>query len=262
MIASVDDERAVQATRNNALWCDAVCCSHAALTLFTDAAWISFDRVSRLYPNVVTLLPDAVAAQLDSIEDLSVRLPAAGWAVKDSFQTLDLATMGFEELFEATWVHRTALVEAVWPGRRDGLTQATRVTSERDLGRWEEAWSGAPLDPHASTDRTFLPALLADEDIAFIAITNGEDLVAGLIANRAASATGISNLFVRGPNPRRLGAACVLAAADLWPELPLVSYASGPELEGLLSFGFDAVGDLRVWLRAGNGDVEVVHADS
>ncbi|MER6670412.1 hypothetical protein ABT256_38045 [Amycolatopsis japonica] len=70
---------------------------------FTARVWKSPIRTPPLYPDAVTLAPDATVAEvLDGIDTSS------GCAVKDSFACLDLAREGFEVLFEATWIARMA----------------------------------------------------------------------------------------------------------------------------------------------------------
>ncbi|GAB3708465.1 hypothetical protein GCM10027598_12880 [Amycolatopsis oliviviridis] len=144
------------AARVNARWCDTVCRTGT----FTARVWKSQRRTPPLYPDAVTLTPDATVEDvLDGI-DLS-----PGCAVKDSFACLDLAPAGFQLLFEATWITRTARMPlepgwsrvddrfgdpsvAVWS---DGVSG---VTANRDgdfaglsnlytQGALDDAWRGA-----------------------------------------------------------------------------------------------------------------------
>jgi hypothetical protein len=39
------------------------------------------------------------------------------------------------------------------------------------------------------------------------------------------------------------------AAARLWPSLPVVGYEDGTALDAARQAGFDAIGDLRIWVR-------------
>src|SRR5436305_12504117 len=88
----------LEAVENNARWCDAVCRAHGLATRFAGDLWLALERAPRFYPDVVTLRPEASAAQV----------PAGAASVKDSFACLDLAPAGFDVLFDAHWfVHRS-----------------------------------------------------------------------------------------------------------------------------------------------------------
>ncbi|WP_410577652.1 hypothetical protein [Amycolatopsis sp. lyj-108] len=144
------------AARVNAHWCDVVCRTGT----FTRHVWKSAHRTPPLYPDAVTLAPDATVSEvLDGIDT------SPGCSVKDSFACLDLSQAGFEVLFEATWITRTAQVPlepgwsrvddrfddpsvAVWS---DGVSG---VTANRDgdfaglsnlytQGDPDDAWRGA-----------------------------------------------------------------------------------------------------------------------
>ena len=127
--------------------------------------------------------------QLELIDELlAARLPS-GWAVKDSFCTLDLASRGFRVLFDAEWIYlpvsRMKVIDssARWEIVRDDLA----------LAEWESAWGRSAGD--ASEDRIFLPSLLDDKDIAMVACYRDGHIVAGAVANRSDGVVGWSNFF-------------------------------------------------------------------
>ena len=92
--------RAVQAARNNALWCDTICRAHGIPTEFHAQLWLSRQPTPRFYPNAVTLAnPNAGSAQLVYMQQLLAEAMPANAGVKDSFCTLDLAPIGFHPLF-------------------------------------------------------------------------------------------------------------------------------------------------------------------
>ena len=98
------DDRIIRAARNNARWCDAVCRAHGNPGEFHDDLWLNRHRVPRFYPNAGTLAEPS-QRQLELIDELlAARLPS-GWAVKDSFCALDLASRGFRVLFGAEWIY-------------------------------------------------------------------------------------------------------------------------------------------------------------
>jgi len=63
-------------------------------------------EVPRFYPNAVTLTATEAdrAGQLETIEILQKSNLPGRWAVKDSFNTLDLGRRGFDVLLEASWI--------------------------------------------------------------------------------------------------------------------------------------------------------------
>lgn len=233
----INSEWVRAAARNNAEWCDAVCRAHGPAGEFGAGAWSSRHRTPPLYPDAVTLTPEASAA------DLVARIDTAspGCSVKDSFACLDLEPMGFEVLFEAQWIHRE-------PGRT--AIEATGLDldweplkSAESLPAWETAWKGGD-----EGEGLFRPELLSGET-TFLAGTSTEGrIVAGAIATRGASVIGVSNLFTAGDEVSAW-AGCLGEVARLWPDLPVVGYESGESLDAAVRQGFTPIGPLRVWLH-------------
>jgi len=216
--------KAEQAALNNAFWCDAVCRTHGIPGEFRDVAWVNTGQVPRFYPNVVTLAGVGQAvAHRKHMEEMLGAGRLVGAAIKDSFQTLELRQFGFKFLFEEQWIHRTAVVPKPEPA----------------------AWSGSP-----DGAGIFLPALLADKDVAIIAAYYEDRIVAGAVASRAAEAVGLSNVFVPAEASRQFRSGCVARAVDAFPGLPLVGYEAGAELADMQAIGFEAVGPLTVWIQA------------
>jgi len=238
----------VQAARNNAIWCDTICRANSIACEFHAQLWLSRQPVPRFYPNAVTFAnPSAGSAQLARIQQLlSEALPASA-GVKDSFCTLELAPMGFQQLFQAAWIWRASRPRL---DRVGAEVDWVRVRDADELSEWELAWNGPPAsEQSAPAARVFPPALLADRDIVFIAALINERIVAGAIANRTDDVVGLSNVFAPDGAAARFWPGCVGAAMDAFAGLPLVGYASGGELAIALSLGFEAVGPLRVWVR-------------
>jgi hypothetical protein len=223
----VPDPRIALAARNNAEWCDAVTRSWGGEPRFEAELWINPGAAPPFYPNVVTLAP---------IEAVPAALAAApgGFAVKDSFNTLDLAPLGFALLFDAMWIWRDA------PPQVDGRGTWRIIRDAAALARWEEAWRDGepPLD-------LFRPALLDAREHVFIASEVDGRIVAGFIASRSPEVVGFSNLFGAAEH----AAGCLGAVQHFAPGLPIVGYEAGAALEAMKSQGFQATGPLRVWLR-------------
>ncbi|MEV6952474.1 hypothetical protein [Streptomyces sp. NPDC051183] len=233
------------AARNNAEWCDAVCRGHALRPEFAPDAWTSARRTPPYYPDAVSLTRDASADALVAAVDTG----SPGCSVKDSFATLDLAPAGFEVLFEAQWIHRPALAgggAAAGAGpvaATDSRLEWSEVASAEELEAWEAAWDGE------ESTGLFRPSLLG-EDIVFLAGRAGGRIVAGAVANTGGGVVGVSNLFALDDADTDAAWAGALAGvAARWPELPVVGYESGDDLDAAVRAGFAPLGPLRVWLH-------------
>jgi hypothetical protein len=234
-----------RAALNNARWCDAVCRAHGAAGDFRADMWLNRREVPRLYPNVVTLNED-VDEQLRGIEDLERALPS-GWAVKDSFATLDLTALGFRVLFEAHWIVRSE--SAPLPDATlEGVRWAT-ITTAHDLTRWERAWRAAPGNQIPEKDAAiFGPALLIEHEVVVIAAYQDGEIVAGFIANRSDGLVGFTNMFLPARKAGVFAAGCVAAISTAFPGMPIMAYAPKPAASRAL--GFEAIGPLRICSRA------------
>ncbi len=231
-----------RAALNNACWCDAVCRAHGKTGAFTPAAWSSTAAMPRYYPNLVTLdVPIGDAGPLEQVRALMEAGLPDGWAIKDSFACLDLDRLGFTTLFAADWIHRPPtqpLSGTVIPG-----VSWRRIDTPADLKRWESAWTAAP---DSGMPSIFLPPLLAEPGLSFIAGERDGEIVAGCVAGKAAGVIGISNLFAP---PAALDAhrrACIDAVARLAPGIALVSYDDAEACRSMAEIGFERVGPLRV----------------
>ncbi len=239
---------AVQAARNNAIWCDTICRAHGIPGEFHAQLWLSRQPVPRFYPNAVTFAnPIAGSAQLADMQRLLGEALPASAGVKDSFCTLELAPIGFQQLFEATWIWRASQPQL---DRADAQVDWFKVRDADELAKWETAWNGpSSSEQSAPPTRVFPPALLAETDVVFIAATFGQQIVAGAIANRTDDVVGLSNVFAPDGAAARFWPGCVRATMDAFAGLPLVGYEHGSELAIALSLGFEAIGPLRVWVR-------------
>ena len=239
--------RAQKAARNNAKWCDTLCRAHGASGEFHDALWLNRHTVPRFYPNVVTLTQDG-AAQLANIQALVAAGLPGGWGVKDCFNSLDLTALGFQPALEATWLWRAP--SQPLPERAASDIRWTCIQSAPELAEWEAVWTG-DLANNSSTPqpRLFLPTLLVNPDITFIAAHQNESIVAGAIANRTDDVVGLSNVFAPPDNPHAFWADCVAKIQELYPTLPIVGYERDSQLPIAEEIGFEALRPLKVWTR-------------
>jgi hypothetical protein len=223
----------VPAIQNNAAWCDGVCRAHGIATEYTHALWSAASPPPRFYPDAITLIPDAPLSGL--VRALGDRRPAS---VKDSFASLDLRPLGFEPLFDASWIFCSPDNEV--PGRPH--EDWSMVETLAELAEWEDAWSGG-----GALARVFPTALLDEHHIAFLRSRAGTTLKAGAVVSFAAGVYGISNVFATDD-------------FDPWPSLVghlrerfsrpyLCGYQSGDDLERAASAGFIRLRPLRIWVR-------------
>jgi hypothetical protein len=209
----------MDAARNNALWCDAVCRAQGIETAFTGTVWAALRRSPPYYPDAVTLAPGATPGEV--LRDIDT---SAGCSVKDSFATLDLSAHGFRVLFDAEWIRRDA---AEAPA---GDPQWRTVRDPADFGLWE-------------VGEVFRPALLREPGVTFLQGPDG-----GVIANRTGDVVGLSNLVIHGDTDKAWAGA-VQAIAGHHPGLPIVGYESGDDLAAAERAGFTRTGPLRIWIK-------------
>lgn len=241
------ETRIKQAIRNNAQWCHSVCRAHGRPGEFFDEIWINRAPLPRFYPNAQTLAERSSPRQLKLIRELIDQGLPTGWAVKDSFASLDLTTCGFTVLFDAQWIYLTqerigAVRWASAPELRWEMVRASQTLAE-----WERAWCEANYD--TTRARVYLPVLLEDRDVAILAARRGDHIVAGAIGNRSAGVIGWSNVFVKlGRDLRECVAGSLRMLSEIFPGLPVVGYEGGDALRDALLSGFEAIGPLRVWI--------------
>ena len=260
-------DRAALCARNNALWCDAVCRAHGLPGEFLAGLWLNRHPVPRFYSNAVTLSPKDPAGQRAWVEHLMTR--RTRFSVKDSFATLDLSRLGFDVLFEATWLWRDPA--GVHPTFGSGLhflegeadqvrrTQESAthqglswsvVTDAAGLVRWEAAWAGlhdGQVVP--GSERIFRRGLLHEPGVALLAGARDGQVVAVAAANQTGEVVGLSNVFAPAAEADACWAGAVAFAAALFPGRPLVGYERGDDLARAQAVGFVPVGPLRVWAR-------------
>jgi hypothetical protein len=178
--------------------------------------------VPRFYPNVVTLAHDeaALAEQRGTIDILAKSNLPGRWAVKDSFNTLDLARRGFDVLLEASWIRCEMLMTAatsdiVWQRETSG-------------GTW-------PFD---------------DPGFAMFTGRRGFRAVAGGMLYRSDGVVGLSNVVAEAADAVAVWRSLILLSAQTFPRLPLVGYESGGELAAALDAGFEIGDPVRVWVKA------------
>ena len=223
---------------NNALWCDAVLKTAGAKTEFLNGHWIAREKSLPLYPNIVTLTASPGADFFASLDTLP-----KGSAVKDSFDSLDLAPMGFQKLFGGTWLFRPAKSAKRPPIRSDWH----KISHAEALKKWLAAWNG--------NDRlhgVFSPRLLEKRTIDFVAISKDGDLKAGAVFNTGpkldgTEVVGLSNLFCR----KSWRYSALHELLEPYGHRPVCSYETDDDLLPVYrQLGFEDCGRLAVWLKS------------
>lgn len=235
---------AERAALNNAAWCDVICGTHGAAGDFRETAWLASGPVPSYYPNMVTLTADAIEDELNFVDEIVASIGAEhSVGVKDSFARLDLSSRRFAPIIEAQWYALST------PPTSTSSTCIELVSDDEALIEWERAWSATS----PNKDRIFKRELLEVHDVSFLAAREGGQIVAGVIANRAADAVGISNVFVQPRLARAFLTAALSTLNARFGDLPVIGYSGGTELEFMLGLGFKSVGPLKVWVRPMSG---------
>lgn len=225
------------AVSNNAAWCERVIGTHGHRAFTTTSHWWSPDPVPPFYPNLVTLSPDDPAGQYRAIDGLLAAPPKRGWAVKDSYTTLDLHTRGFRRLFDAFWYSLSACDSASDRGL------ALRVIEGVDeLDRWIGAFARG--DPAAVPPLS--AGLLRGTDTCLIAGIRRGQIVCGTALHAAAGVVGCSHVFEQA-GAGGDAVACIAEAARLFPGQPIVGYGGADELERVADASPAILGPLVVW---------------
>jgi hypothetical protein len=222
------------AAANNAGWCDLMTRCHGGHGEFAPDAWTSAVRTPPLYPDAVTLVPSLEAVDLLDRIDVS-----EGCTIKDSFSTLNLADDGFRVLFDAEWIVASS-------GSSSTGADWTQISRPEDLARWEIAWAQGE-----SQGSLFLPTLLDDQSVAVVARVLDGQVSSGAILYRSSDSVGLSNVFSRSGSESETWSGLIECAQARFPNIPLVGYESGEQLDHALDHGFRPAGSLRIWIADG-----------
>lgn len=226
-------QKVALAARNNALWCDTMCQAHGQPTEFTENLWICRGTPPRYHSNLTTLKPGSNEAVM--------RASPGGF--KDGFYDFDATDLGYQQLFEASWIWREP------SGKARTLLDWRRVQTGEELLAWEAGWAVGDEDA-ANHPRQFPPSLLENLNNAFLGAYQGDQLVAGCILNLTEPVVGLSNTFALSIDLSDLWHDLPLIAAQTFPNTPIVGYERGEDLEQAIVAGFEAIGNLRVWVKA------------
>jgi hypothetical protein len=200
-----------------------------------------------LLSDAVTLSgAESAPAQIETIAALVGSTREREWAVKDSFQALELNSLGFQPLFDAEWVAMNPPLPDL-RGHPAAEYRSAIVTSEAGLIAWEQAWAGEEVKSTAvSKPRVFMPRLLVETGVRFVSIQGDSGIVGGGILNRGSEVVGLSSLF-GCIDMEMVWRNLVAMAIEIFPGLPLVGCERGHELAVAHQAGFETIGFLTVW---------------
>ncbi len=220
------------AVMNNALWCDEVLRAQGQATEFCDGYWICHGEGLPFYPAIVTLSP-TIPTELK----IAFNALPSGASVKDSFGSLDLGTMGFQKLFDATWLCRSP------HDAGEEAAELQKAVNLKELLTWLVAWD----EGTGGGKRIFSPTLLSRPGVSFVSVSAGENIVAGAITNEGPDAViGISNLF-----GLKAGEAALEAVVAGHPDKPIVGYEGDEDVISIYErHGFERKGGLTIWLKS------------
>jgi hypothetical protein len=189
--------------------------------------WVNAEPVPRFYPNVVTLTTGEadIVEQRQTVRILQKSNLPGRWAVKDSFNTLDIARLGFEVLLEANWI-------------RKAHPRAGTMVSGLS---WERVGPGGD---------SFPAALFSDDNFAMFSAKRDGAVVAGGTFYRADGVVGLSNVVAESDDEPAVWRDLASLAAATFPGFPVVGYESADELTAAHKGGFEIGDPLRIWVVA------------
>ena len=219
-----------QAVDNNIAWCQLVSAAFGKPSFTTDKVWGLHTTAPLYYPELITTSRTTI--EEDILEFLKLDHICS---LKDSYATLQLEPLGFQLLIEAEWICHPSVNE-----QKPESCQWSIVQTEKEFERWTKMTgleNSIPVD------------LLANEGVK-IFYRDAPDGFAGFIANVAADAVGISNVFSSGMDNVELWRAIPQAVSTEFPGLLLVGYEEGDSLSVACSSGWTSIGPLRVWIKS------------
>jgi len=213
-----------------------------------DSVWRAVDSPPFIYWTAITLAADASASAVCD----------AYGTVCDAWSALDLAPFGFEsrdrdgfeERAREPWFVRAAGELAA--AERPSDLEIVRVSTPAEVVEFEDVSVRGFGGEEASVEAgTFHPAsILADARMTMLTGRVGGNAVAAAMSYRGDDAVGIYGVTTIA-SARGRGYASALTRPLIDPSLPAVLSPS-PEAESLYRrLGFEQVGELRQWQRAG-----------
>jgi hypothetical protein len=238
------DKKLQRAIDNNHGVYEVVFAGHGIRWNKNPSSWYCLEKVPPLYSNLVTRSaewrPDGAFRSIDKAFENE---QWENWSIKDSFAALDLGSYGFEKLFDAQWLYLEASRFA--PEKEIAGIRYELIRDEDALCLWRKAWDA----DEALGNRIFHPSLLRDPRVHFVAGYVAQKIVSGCLVNKTEDVLGISNCFCAGEDTGYWSDMISFIHATI-ERADIVGYErSEPLVAGLRAMGFEAVGNLTVWLK-------------
>ena len=213
-------------------WYVTMCAAHGVRSRIADGVWRALGPMPALHSAALVVEPRAGVAD---VEAALAEAPHRG--VADCFGGLDLAGLGLQPLFEASWIH---LPEPPRSWRGAPMPEGwSRVTAPEPLARWNAA---------GDTSGVIVPALLERPTFAVLEAGLARSPL-GCVAILGTGAVYLSNLRLEGADdPARGWAEAVQAVVATFPRRSVVGYEQGASLAEALAMGFEEVGTTRIWV--------------
>jgi hypothetical protein len=236
-----------RAARNNAEWCSTLSSAHAGPGSFERAFWIKRGKVPPYMSKMVTLEgAESRAAQFAAIRSLLQGGAELPFSVKDAFDCLELGSLGFTKLFEATWI--VAPADSLLRSDSAERVHWELVTHADELAAWERAWRGSSANEALRDEsRVFPDRLLQVAGLHFVLGSLDGTPIASAALNRSGDVIGLSNVFSARKDAGPLFPGCLRIARRVYPGLPVVGYARGADLSAAKQAGFEELHGLTVW---------------
>lgn len=208
-----------------------------------DSICYCLEKTPPFYSNLVTVSddwrPDEIFRRIDA------KFAAENWdewGIKDSFAVLDLTEFGFKKLFDAEWIYLKA--ENFKPLEIAGELKYKVIENDRELSNWKIIWDA----DEKIGNEIFYPQMLENPDVFFVAGFEEEKQVSGCLVNKTADVLGVSNFFAPSEKPH-YWSETVAYIFDKMGAADIVGYERSEIVEELKKIGFEAEGDLTVWLK-------------
>lgn len=205
--------------------------------------WYCVQKVPPYYSNIVTRSenwkPDSIFEQIDSA---SLSENWDSWSIKDSFQTLDLSSHGFNKLFDAEWMYLTAANFMALESEPKVIYKILENIEE--LSEWRLAWDSNK----EIGEQIFYEEMLGNSNVKFLAGYKDNQLITGCLINKTESIYGISNFFAPDESVEWWSMIVSYLYTSLG-KIDLVGYERSALLKQLANLGFENIGNLTVWLK-------------
>lgn len=207
------------------------------------AIWYCLQKTPPLYSNLVTISrdwrPDEIFRRIEE------RFKIDGWedwSVKDSFAALDLTKLNFRRLFDAKWLYLQA--EKFESAGTNSMIKYKFIADNVELSKWRIAWDAN----ERLGIEIFDQKLLDNAKLHFVAGYESEAIITGCLVNKTGDVLGISNFFApdTGTGYRSDLIQFIHESIEF---AGLVGYERNDIADNLQSLGFEAVGNLTVWLK-------------